>query len=198
MEIITNRETGLFPKPKEIKLHCSCPDGAYMCKHVAAVLYGVGAHLDQYPQDLFLLRQIDHLELINKVNIASITTTSQDQTAIISDDSGLSALFGIDIKQRIKGGITEDPIRDITKDLEEGPKKNPKRNNQYNKNNELENSQDLRENEENISKTNNITIKLLAKTKKIPNKKIPVIKLTKKLLTAKIAKIKKLSLKKGK
>jgi uncharacterized Zn finger protein len=108
MEIITNRETGLFPKLKEIKLNCSCPDGAYMCKHVAAALYAVGAHLDQYPQDLFLLRQIDHLELINKINIAAITATSQDRTAIISDNSELSALFGIDIKQRTEGNVTED------------------------------------------------------------------------------------------
>ena len=43
MEIITHREQGLFPKPSEISLDCSCPDWADMCKHVAAALYGVGA-----------------------------------------------------------------------------------------------------------------------------------------------------------
>ena len=41
------RETdGLFPAPREIEMFCSCPDWAGMCKHVAAVLYGVGARLD--------------------------------------------------------------------------------------------------------------------------------------------------------
>src|ERR1035437_3896150 len=50
MQIITGADRGLFPKPKEIKLNCSCPDGAYMCKHVAAVLYGVGARLDDQPE----------------------------------------------------------------------------------------------------------------------------------------------------
>ena len=28
--------TGLFPSPREIDFACSCPDGAWMCKHVAA------------------------------------------------------------------------------------------------------------------------------------------------------------------
>ena len=30
-----------------------------MCKHVAAVLYGVGARLDQQPELLFVLRGVD-------------------------------------------------------------------------------------------------------------------------------------------
>ena len=29
---------GMFPKPKEIAMSCSCPDGAYMCKHVGPCL----------------------------------------------------------------------------------------------------------------------------------------------------------------
>ena len=43
IERICRPNTGLFPAPEEIKFSCSCPDWAYMCKHVAAVLYGVGA-----------------------------------------------------------------------------------------------------------------------------------------------------------
>ena len=35
-----------------------------MCKHVAAVLYGVGARLDAKPELLFLLRGVNHEELI--------------------------------------------------------------------------------------------------------------------------------------
>lgn len=37
---------------------------AYMCKRVAAVLYGVGARIDQEPELLFRLRKVDDLELI--------------------------------------------------------------------------------------------------------------------------------------
>jgi hypothetical protein len=42
MAVVCQRETGLFPLPGEMKLHCDCPDWASMCKHVAAVLYGAG------------------------------------------------------------------------------------------------------------------------------------------------------------
>jgi uncharacterized Zn finger protein len=49
----------LFPKPAEIHFKCSCPDYALMCKHVSAVLYGVGARLDRSPELLFRLRAVD-------------------------------------------------------------------------------------------------------------------------------------------
>src|SRR6516164_10246819 len=64
MDVVTQRGGGLFPKPAEIKMKCSCPDWAGMCKHVAAVMYGVGARLDDKPELLFVLRKVDHLELI--------------------------------------------------------------------------------------------------------------------------------------
>jgi len=65
MGIVTDPVTGLFPRPADIKLNCDCPDWADMCKHVAAVLYGVGARLDERPDLLFLLRKVDHEELIS-------------------------------------------------------------------------------------------------------------------------------------
>ncbi len=64
MSVVTDRERGLFPKPGEIKLDCSCADWASMCKHVAAVLYGVGSRLDDRPESLFVLRGVDTAELI--------------------------------------------------------------------------------------------------------------------------------------
>ena len=66
MELVTDREHGLFPKPKEIKMRCSCPDCAWMCKHIAAAMYGVGNRLDSSPELLFVLRGVDHLELIEQ------------------------------------------------------------------------------------------------------------------------------------
>ena len=57
MDVVTQRGGGLFPKPAEIKMTCSCPDSAGMCKHVAAVMYGVGSRLDDKPDLLFLLRK---------------------------------------------------------------------------------------------------------------------------------------------
>ncbi len=64
MDRVCREGDGLFPAPDEIKLSCSCPDWADMCKHVAAVLYGVGARLDEQPQLLFVLRGVDENELI--------------------------------------------------------------------------------------------------------------------------------------
>jgi uncharacterized Zn finger protein len=65
-DIFMKSEDGLFPSPKEIHMSCSCPDWATMCKHVAAVLYGVGAKLDADPLLFFTLRGIDPSELIKK------------------------------------------------------------------------------------------------------------------------------------
>jgi uncharacterized Zn finger protein len=64
MERICRQSGGLFPKPAEIRFSCSCLDHASMCKHVAAVLYGVGARLDEQPQLLFRLRAVDENDLV--------------------------------------------------------------------------------------------------------------------------------------
>ena len=64
MGVVAERDHGLFPKPREIALDCTCPDWATMCKHVAAALYGVGHRLDQQPDLLFLLRDVDAADLI--------------------------------------------------------------------------------------------------------------------------------------
>lgn len=96
MEIIVEKDKGLFPSPEEIKVKCSCPDYASMCKHVAAVMYGVGARLDGQPELLFQLRQADHFELLNSANISSNLDSDPAQNGM--DTAGLSALFGIDIE----------------------------------------------------------------------------------------------------
>jgi uncharacterized Zn finger protein len=99
MEIITRRETGLFPRPAEIGLSCSCPDWAGMCKHVAAALYAVGVRLDESPELLFLLRGVDHLELVTEAT-ESVTTgvsTLPEGSATLTGDN-LEEIFGIEIE----------------------------------------------------------------------------------------------------
>ncbi|MCW5255668.1 hypothetical protein D5038_04625 [Verminephrobacter aporrectodeae subsp. tuberculatae] len=95
METVTRHGEGLFPQPKQISLRCSCPDGASMCKHVAAALYGVGARLDEEPELLFQLRHVDPQELAQKIGSIPAVPMSDTQAAL--DGSDLSALFGIDI-----------------------------------------------------------------------------------------------------
>lgn len=98
MERLTRQKEGLFPQPKEIKVRCSCPDWASMCKHVAAVMYGVGARLDVDPQLLFVLRNVDHQELIREaVDSANLDAAlGGDQGATFAGQD-LGAIFGIDL-----------------------------------------------------------------------------------------------------
>ena len=100
MAIVTDPRDGLFPAPSEIKLNCSCPDWATMCKHVAAVLYGVGARLDNRPELLFKLRGVDHNDLISAVDPGSVLGTSNKPSTRrrTLDASALGDVFGIDLE----------------------------------------------------------------------------------------------------
>jgi len=95
MAVVTDRDEGLFPKKGEITLSCSCPDGAVMCKHVAAVLYGVGSRLDSQPGLLFSLRGVDAEELIT-AELAIPDTPSEVSSGAL-DDAQLGDIFGIDL-----------------------------------------------------------------------------------------------------
>ena len=76
---------------------CSCPDWATMCKHVAAVLYGVGAQLDEKPELLFLLRQVDANELVTQAASLSIKTNKAPAKGRLLDDAALADVFGIEM-----------------------------------------------------------------------------------------------------
>jgi len=98
MDVVTQRGGGLFPKPAEIKMTCSCPDWAGMCKHVVAVMYGVGARLDDKPELLFLLRKVDHLELIaGAVDSAPIAGAGKSQGKKTIAARDLADVFGIEM-----------------------------------------------------------------------------------------------------
>jgi len=101
MEIITRRNGGLFPAPAEISLKCSCPDWAEMCKHVAASLYGVGARLDEKPELFFVLRGVDHTELISQAQTAKAMrkAASRGKGRVLAAE-GLSDIFGIELDSR--------------------------------------------------------------------------------------------------
>ena len=107
MSVVTDRKNGLFPLSGEIGLHCSCPDWAVMCKHVAAVLYGVGARLDKQPELLFLLRGVDHEELISaEVSMATAVAGIKGSRRRIADDD-LSDVFGIEMSEEVTPAKTQ-------------------------------------------------------------------------------------------
>ena len=96
MAMIIDQNNGLFPRSNEIEMECSCPDGVGMCKHTAAVLYGIGASLDRSPEYLFTLRHVDHLELIVQASAEGIIAPSQPRADAL-EESELSTLFGIEM-----------------------------------------------------------------------------------------------------
>ncbi len=97
MERVCQQKTGLFPSPDEIQLSCSCPDWADMCKHVAAVLYGIGARLDQQPDLLFRLHDVDEQELIAGAGQALPLAQKAPAAKKVLGGEDLSALFGLDM-----------------------------------------------------------------------------------------------------
>jgi uncharacterized Zn finger protein len=107
-ELFTAQGSGLFPSPKEITFVCSCPDWAVMCKHVAAVLYGIGARLDEDPTLFFTLRAVDIHNLISKA-IQSKTQTMLSKTGYksrrILEDADIAAMFGVEVEAMVPGAI---------------------------------------------------------------------------------------------
>jgi uncharacterized Zn finger protein len=96
MDVVCHPDGGLFPSLRELKLSCDCPDGATMCKHVAATLYGVGSRLDTSPEQLFKLRGVNFEELIdvNKA-VLGVTTSTQGRRKRL-DDTAFSDLFHLE------------------------------------------------------------------------------------------------------
>jgi uncharacterized Zn finger protein len=99
MDRVCREGDGLFPSPEEIKLSCSCPDWADMCKHVAAALYGVGARLDEKPELLFVLRGVDENELLADAERDFVRTRAVPSTAKLLGDSDVAALFGLEMAE---------------------------------------------------------------------------------------------------
>ena len=97
MERLCRQGEGLFPEPSRIKFTCNCPDYADMCKHVAAVLYGVGARLDHKPELLFQLRAVHESDLLLNLDpsVTLSATKAADERILPADD--VSALFGLDM-----------------------------------------------------------------------------------------------------
>lgn len=121
MDIVCDQDEGLFPTPDEISLSCSCPDGVSMCKHIAAVMYGVGHRLDHQPELLFLLRDVDPQELID----TDIVIDEVDTSSELDDDLG--ELFGIELDMDVEQTDDFSPQLTPQKTTPKTPKKANKR-----------------------------------------------------------------------
>ncbi|NGX51879.1 MAG: hypothetical protein KR126chlam5_00168 [Candidatus Anoxychlamydiales bacterium] len=104
MKVIADQDAGLFPKADEIKFECDCPDWAYMCKHVAAVLFGIGHRLDSEPELLFQLRNVDVTQLTNMDLSHSIEKSDNELLG-----NNLSDIFGVEFDEIKKESFVDKP-----------------------------------------------------------------------------------------
>lgn len=96
LKSMVDKESGLFPAPREMEMNCSCPDSAGLCKHLAAVLYAVGNRLDRSPELFFFLRSVKMAELIAK--------PPRKRSVKEPKATELEALFGIELDRAPKKG----------------------------------------------------------------------------------------------
>jgi uncharacterized Zn finger protein len=97
MDRVCREGDGLFPAPREIKLSCSCPDWADMCKHVAAALYGIGARLDAKPELLFVLRGVEAQDLLAGAGGDLMIAKPKPGAAKVLAEDDVAALFGLEM-----------------------------------------------------------------------------------------------------
>jgi uncharacterized Zn finger protein len=130
MSRICEAKNGLFPAPQEISFRCSCPDWAWMCKHVAAVLYGIGARLDERPELLFRLRCVDQQDLIAGADGGLRPGRKGPSAERVLDTDDLSQVFGIEIAEASapeaaasgRGRVSARPARSVPKATPAVPK----------------------------------------------------------------------------
>jgi uncharacterized Zn finger protein len=132
--VLTHPRDGLFPEPRELALDCSCPDSAGVCKHLAAVLYGVALRLDTRPELFFALRQVDQAELIAAATDGAVAQSRSATGKRIAADR-LSAVFGIDLETSgspaPSGRVNGKAVRPAGSDqasIERGQRRRPRRN----------------------------------------------------------------------
>jgi uncharacterized Zn finger protein len=110
-ELFTERGKGLFPSPRDIRFSCTCPDYASMCKHVAAVLYGVSARLDTEPGLFFTLRQVEIKDLVSETvqsRSRELLDKAKTKSSRVLEEPDLSAIFGIQLDEN--PGIPPEPV----------------------------------------------------------------------------------------
>jgi uncharacterized Zn finger protein len=99
LTVLAAPESGIFPLRQELRTVCNCPDDAGLCQHAAAVLYAIGARLDEQPQLLFTLRRAEPADLIADTSqvIQNLTESPQQSQGRAQALEGLDleALFGL-------------------------------------------------------------------------------------------------------
>ena len=96
--LFTSKGDGLFPSPNDISMACTCPDWAIMCKHVAAVMYGIGTKLDRDPTLFFTLRSAPYEALIRlsvENRLEKMLENSDQKSSRTINEDDIESVFGL-------------------------------------------------------------------------------------------------------
>lgn len=75
MKLAEKAGLSLFPSSmNDIEMHCSCPDWAHLCKHIAAVIYEVSRAIDNDPFQVFSLHGVS---LVSELKKRHVTITNE-------------------------------------------------------------------------------------------------------------------------
>lgn len=117
---LADAKNGLFPQLKELKFTCSCPDGFYtknwMCKHIAAVFYGIGRRFETKPELLFTLRGVNSQDLVISGAKAQVERQIDEAASPLGKDE-LENIFDIELaptngkKDRKIGKPVKTPVK---------------------------------------------------------------------------------------
>ncbi len=70
LDIAREQHLKVFPSSwRDLAMHCSCPDWAVPCKHIAAVIYKMGQEIDNNPFLIFELHGVDIMGELSKRGI---------------------------------------------------------------------------------------------------------------------------------
>ena len=118
-EILCQRPNGICPGTGELDFSCDCSDAGWddVCKHVAAVMYGIGHLIDQDPELIFSLRGVAQQELVQKASTASLSQKLLPKEKRIAPDN-LSNIFGIELEMADEA---EELIEEFDLDEDEEP-----------------------------------------------------------------------------
>jgi uncharacterized Zn finger protein len=102
----------LFPaRPGDLYTHCSCPDYANPCKHVAATHYILGERFDEDPFLLFRMRGRGQEQVLEGLRLRHAEAASEDEAMdgeqeaqlalpleqVLSGEDGLARFWGLDL-----------------------------------------------------------------------------------------------------
>ena len=117
-EIANANKIKIFPESwQSFAMHCSCPDWAVPCKHLAAVIYIIANEIDKNPFLAFELKNFNILEEISKINNIQVSKSEEKITTIDDIFTPEETKIAGSFNEEIYKSIDFTTVKDIKDDL---------------------------------------------------------------------------------